>query len=259
VVFTGYILGFHLGAFFVLPVQGTIKKGIQMSQLANLLTTLSLFCGFSSVLLSLAGEFTFSAYAIILSVVLDGFDGQVARKTQASSEFGKELDSLVDVVSFGVAPVLLGSIFIYRQFYLLAIAALFIYLLCAVIRLARYNIVTKDCQDNCFNGLPTTVSGGVLVSFVLVCRHKEIAAQSVNLSFIILVLILASLMVSRIRYLNLDGLKRALGGILKPVIMIILFVFILALYFNKVGILLFSIFLIYLIFSPFVVKRLNNV
>lgn len=230
-----------------------------MSQLANLLTILSLFCGFCSVLLSLAGEFTFSAYAIILSVVLDGFDGQVARKTQASSEFGKELDSLVDVVSFGIAPVLLGYIFIYRKFYFLAITVLFIYLLCAVIRLARYNIVTKVCQDNCFNGLPTTVSGGILASFVLVCRYKEVSAQSVNASFILLVLILACLMVSRIRYLNLEGLKKALGNMLKPVILALFFIFILALYFNKAGILLFSIFLIYLIFSPFVVKRLNNV
>jgi len=254
-----YFLGFDFRATLFLFIPGFLKKGIEMSQLANFLTILSLFCGFLSVLLSSAGQFTFSAYAIILSVVLDGFDGQVARKTQASSEFGKELDSLVDVVSFGIAPVFLGYIFIYNEFYFLAVGALFIYLLCAVIRLARFNITAETPYHNYFTGLPTTVSGGMLASFVLIYRREETQPVFINVFFVWLVLLLAYLMVSRVGYLSLDGLKKMLGNILKPVLLSFFIIFCLALYRDKVGITLFSIFLIYLIFSPFVVKRLNNV
>jgi len=230
-----------------------------VSQFANLLTILSLFCGFLSVLLSLAGQFTFSAFAIIFSVCLDGLDGQVARKFQALSDFGRELDSLVDVVSFGIAPVLLGYIFIYNEFYSWAIAGLFIYLLCAVVRLARYNICEKTPEQNYFIGLPTTVSGGILASFILIYRRQAIPPKFISAFFILLLLSLAYLMVSRARYLNLDGLKQAFGRILKPVILGVFITLSLALYRDKLGVALFSIFLIYLIFSPFVVKRLNNV
>lgn len=235
--------------------------GKSSSLMANLLTALSLFCGFISIILSLDGNFTLSSYAIMLSVVLDGLDGQVVRKSQIASDFGKELDSLVDVVTFGIAPVLLGYTFVYSHFHLLAAFGLFIYLLSAVIRLARYNI-TKDIAVNYFMGLPTTVAGGVLASFVLVYRERGEAAilpGVVPSLFIFLVLLLAYLMVSRVRYLNLDGLQQILRGRLKPVILFLFIILSLALYWDKMGIVLFSIFLIYLIFSPFVVKRLNSI
>ncbi|MCM8796119.1 MAG: CDP-alcohol phosphatidyltransferase family protein, partial [Candidatus Omnitrophica bacterium] len=87
-----------------------------MKYLANFLTTLSIFCGFLSIVFSLEGHFTFACGAIILSVILDGIDGQVARKDPTPNEFGKELDSLTDVICFGIAPSLLGYIFIYREF-----------------------------------------------------------------------------------------------------------------------------------------------
>jgi CDP-diacylglycerol--serine O-phosphatidyltransferase len=231
-----------------------------MSQLANLLTGLSLFCGFISIILSLDGHFTFSSYAILLSVVLDGLDGQVARKSKSSSDFGKELDSLVDVVSFGIAPALLGYTFIYSHFHILAAVGLFIYLLCAVIRLARYNIA-KDTGGNCFIGLPTTAGGGMLASFVLIYRGREgeILLEFVPVVFLSLALLLAYLMVSRVPYLNLDGLKHLFKKRLKQLILFLLILLSLAVYWDKIGISLFCIFLIYLIFSPFVVKRLNSV
>jgi len=81
-----------------------------MNYLANFLTVLSLFFGFLSIIFSLESHFTFASWAIILSVIFDGLDGQVARKNPVPSEFGKELDSLADVVSFGIAPSILGYI-----------------------------------------------------------------------------------------------------------------------------------------------------
>lgn len=242
-----------------------------MNYLANSITALSLICGFIAIIFSLGSHFTFASWAIILSVIFDGLDGQIARKNPILSEFGKELDSLVDVVSFGIAPSILGYVFIYSQLQLqatLAALILFLYLLCSALRLARFNITPKEKLVNYFNGLPTTASGGILASFILIYRKKQdmllpkfipkiLLPQFIPVIFLIMVLLLSFLMISRVRYLNLDGLKQLFG---KKIIWVILFlsiILIIAVYLQKAGIILFSLFLVYLIFSPFVVKRLN--
>ncbi|MBN1914217.1 MAG: CDP-diacylglycerol--serine O-phosphatidyltransferase [Candidatus Omnitrophica bacterium] len=231
-----------------------------MNKLANFLTFLSLFCGFISLIFSLEHHFTFASWAIILSVILDGLDGQIARKNTFSSDFGKELDSLVDVVSFGIAPALLGYIFIYRDFYLWAVVALFIYLLSSVTRLAKYNITPKEKLQKFFFGFPTTASGAVLASFILIYRKKDAVAlpSYVPAVFIFLVLILSYLMLCRARYLNLEGIKQLFGKKIRLFVVGGFLLLAVESYFRKAGITIFSIFLIYLIFSPFVVKRLNS-
>jgi len=232
-----------------------------MKTLANFITVLSLSCGFVSIVFSVEGHFTFASWAIILSVVLDGLDGQIARKNPLPSEFGKELDSLVDVVSFGIAPSILGYIFIYRHFYFWATLALFIYLFCSVMRLAKYNVTPKEKLVNYFYGLPTTVSGGMLASFILIFRKgKDISPlpQSLPVVFLFMVLFLAFLMVSRFRYLNLDGLKQLLAKKTKITVLVLIILLILAAFLRKAGIFIFTLFLIYLLFSPFMVKRLNS-
>jgi CDP-diacylglycerol---serine O-phosphatidyltransferase len=222
-----------------------------MKHLANILTSLSLLCGFASILFSLEGHFTFAAWAILVSVVLDGLDGQVARMAASSSEFGKELDSLVDVVAFGIAPSILGYIFICQTFHAWATLALFIYLLASVIRLAKYNITAPDKIRTFFYGLPTTVSGGVIASAILL--YRKYARIPPSLIFFVLVLILAVLMVSKIHYLNLDGLRRAIG---KRMVLLLLIAAPCLAFFTEIT--LFGAFLIYLLFSPFVVKSLGN-
>ncbi len=232
-----------------------------MKTLANFITVLSLSCGFASIVFSVEGHFTFASWAIILSVVFDGLDGQVARKNPLPSEFGKELDSLVDVVSFGIAPAILGYIFIYRAFYFWATLTLFIYLSCSVMRLAKYNITPKEELVNYFYGLPTTVSGGVLASFILIFRKgKDLSPlpQSVPLVFLFMVLLLAFLMVSHVRYLNLDGLKELFAKKTKLTVLSLIILLIFAAFLRKAGVSIFMLFLIYLLFSPFVVKRLSN-
>lgn len=240
-----------------------------MNYLANFLSILSLLCGFISMIFSLESHFTFASWAIILSVVFDGLDGQIARRNPIPSEFGRELDSLVDVISFGIAPSLLGYIFLWRDFYLWAALALFIYLLCSVLRLARYNVAPKGRLTNYFIGLPTTASGGVLVSFILIYRKKEdmfvpeflpalLSPKFIPIIFLLLVLFLAYLMVSAVKYPNLDGLKRFFGRKVRWVILALAILLGITVYFEKAGITLFALFLIYLLFSPFVVKRLNH-
>jgi len=229
--------------------------------LANFITVLSLICGFASIIFSIEGHFTFASWAIILSVIFDGLDGQVARKNPVPSEFGKELDSLVDVVSFGIAPSMLGYIFVYRTFYFWATLALFIYLFCSVMRLAKYNITPKEKLADYFYGLPTTVSGGILASFILIYRKgKDISPlpQSVPTIFLFMVLLLAFLMVSRVRYLNLDGLKQLFGKKTNLTVLILIALLILDAFLRKAGVFIFTLFLIYLLFCPFMVKRLNS-
>lgn len=233
---------------------------MNLNKLANFITGLSLISGFVSIFFSLESHFTFACWAIILSVIFDGIDGQIARKNPTPSEFGKELDSLVDVISFGIAPSILGYIFVYRDFYFWATLALFIYLVCSVTRLARFNITPKEKLVNYFYGLPTTVSGGILASFILIFRKRYDVTllQFVPVIFLFMILILAFLMTSRIRYLNLDGLIQLFGKKIKLVVSILAIILIVAGFLGKAGIATFTLFLIYLIFSPLIIKRLNH-
>jgi CDP-diacylglycerol--serine O-phosphatidyltransferase len=231
-----------------------------VNYLANFLTVSSLICGFVSIIFSLESHFTFASWAIILSVIFDGLDGQIARQNPIPSDFGKELDSLVDVISFGIAPAILGYIFIYKTFYLWSTLALLVYLFCSVWRLAKYNITPKEKLINYFYGLPTTASGGMLASFILIFRNKHPVPlpQFVPTVFLFLVLILAFLMISRARYLNLDGLKQFLGEKVRLTVLLLTVLLVIETFLRKVGIIVFTLFSIYLIFSPFVVKRLNH-
>ena len=220
--------------------------------LANLLTILNFICGFLSIIFSLESRFTLASWLIILSVILDGLDGQAARLNPASNQFGRELDSLADLISFGVAPVILGYTFVYRQLYLWGIIALFIYLLCGVIRLARFKVTAKEKLENYFYGLPITVSGGILASFILSCiKYNSPFTPAI---FIFIVLALALLMVSRFRYLNLSSLTHLLGR--RKIIIFSVIASGAAVFLPEISI--FALFLIYLTISPFIVRLLDS-
>ncbi|MCX7661677.1 MAG: CDP-diacylglycerol--serine O-phosphatidyltransferase [Candidatus Omnitrophica bacterium] len=224
--------------------------------LANFFTILSLFAGFLSIVLSLEEHFTFACWFIFISVILDGLDGQIARINLTANDLGKELDSLVDVVSFGLAPSILGYTFIYREFYLGAVLGLFFYLLCSTWRLARYNVTPMD-KDKIFYfyGLPTTASGASLASFVLIYRKKESLGYLPYL-FLFLVIILGILMISKIHYLNLDGIKRLFGRRFSVFCLILIALLILSLFLGFSGMTLFLVCLVY-IFSPLLIKNLK--
>jgi len=234
-----------------------------MSQLANIISIISLLCGFTSIIFSLEGHFTFASWAIIFSVIFDGIDGQVARMINPPSNFGKELDSLVDVISFGIAPTVLGYIFVYRDFQLFATVALFVYLLCSVMRLAKYNITVKGETKNYFYGLPTTASGGILASFILI--YRRYTYMPAPIAFFILVIVLAALMVSKIKYANLDAIKDlfkdlpliAIGVILAGIISVAVFYVLTGVFLSEIFI--FTLFVIYLLFSPFMLKSFSSV
>ncbi|HEY2027870.1 MAG TPA: CDP-diacylglycerol--serine O-phosphatidyltransferase [Myxococcales bacterium] len=179
-----------------------------MFVLPNLFTVSSIFCGVYSITLS-AGEptgdnFYRAAVAIFFGSFFDAFDGRVARLTRTQSDFGVELDSLADVISFGVAPAILVFKWALSG---LGFAGFFIcsaYASCGAIRLARFNVLAhaEAGTQRYFVGLPIPLAAGMLVSVVIALNSlREPVAEAVGLwPIAILVLVLAFLMVSTIRY-----------------------------------------------------------
>src|SRR3990167_6074066 len=142
-----------------------IKKGIFL--LPNLITSASLFGGFYSIIASLDGEFNKAAIAIIVSAVLDGLDGRIARLTRSTSKFGVEYDSLADLVAFGLAPGILIFTWALRPFGKYGWLAAFLYVVCGALRLARFNVQITTIESKRFNGLPIPAAAAMVASTVL--------------------------------------------------------------------------------------------
>lgn len=138
---------------------------INVNIIPNMFTLANLFCGFLSLTFTLDGKIKLAAGMILLSVLLDSLDGKVARKFSVSSDFGKQLDSLCDLVSFGVAPALLAyKVFLQEHlgYYGILIAAVFT--LCGAVRLARFNVLDVSTY---FLGVPITFAGGLMALLML--------------------------------------------------------------------------------------------
>jgi len=179
-----------------------------MFVLPNLFTVSSIFCGVYSITLS-AGEptgdnFYRAAVAIFFGSFFDAFDGRVARLTRTQSEFGVELDSLADVVTFGVAPAILVYKWALAGMGLFGIVICSIYAACGAIRLARFNVLAhaESGTQRYFVGLPIPLAAGMLVALVIALNNLESpVSEAVGLwPIAALVLVLAFLMVSTIRY-----------------------------------------------------------
>jgi CDP-diacylglycerol--serine O-phosphatidyltransferase len=177
-----------------------------ITNLPNLFTTASIFCGFYSLVLAseaTAGDTETlyrAALAIIFAAFFDALDGRVARLTNTSSEFGIQYDSLADVISFGVAPAFLLYKWGLAFYGGLGLAISFLYLSAGAMRLARFNIITKKMSNRYSLGLTITESGGMVAGIVVV--HHRIGAEYVynHLNVALSVLVLAYLMVSNIRF-----------------------------------------------------------
>jgi CDP-diacylglycerol--serine O-phosphatidyltransferase len=216
-----------------------------VSAVPSLFTTGNIFCGFYSVMESLAGaqslalgdaaraaeHFDRAAINIGLSVLFDFLDGRIARMTGATSEFGLELDSLADVLSFGVAPALLAYCWGYGlpELHKVAWAVSFIFVVCGALRLARFNVQSRQpnpklppkdpAEKKAFVGMPTPASASLIASIVhfwpTPISHTEpvrVPGTSHSLDYralavmlLMVVACLSFLMVSTIRYSSLKG------------------------------------------------------
>jgi CDP-diacylglycerol--serine O-phosphatidyltransferase len=177
------------------------RKGIYI--LPNLFTLCGLFSGFYAIIASQAGHFSLSAMAIFVAMLFDTLDGRVARLIKAQSAFGAELDSLIDMVSFGVATMLV--MFNYALIHLshfhlgkLGWVVAFVYVACVAIRLARFNISAPDKRY--FQGIPCPAAAAVLMSFVWVANLYHFQGVWVYVVCAVLTVCLGLIQVSNIPY-----------------------------------------------------------
>lgn len=137
--------------------------------LPNIFTALNMACGFASILLSIQGKVYEACMVLILGAIFDSVDGRVARMTGTSSSFGEQFDSLSDLISFGLAPAILVHQKYLFQYGRLGAVVSFVFLLCAALRLARFNANIEKIGREFFQGLPSpgaalAVIGSVLLS-----------------------------------------------------------------------------------------------
>jgi len=165
--------------------------GLVTKRAANFITFLNIMFWSTSILYTINGNYKIAAILILAAVVMDGLDGRVARKLQTSSDLGRELDSLCDIVSFGVAPaVLLYSQVLASNYYFMGLAAFLLYIICGAYRLARFNVMNIS---EYFLGLPITIAGGLLAILSLLAVYLH------PLVILLLVMALSLFMISAIR------------------------------------------------------------
>lgn len=163
----------------------TIKR--IKGQSANIFTVLNLTLGTASILSILHGELRLSLLFIFLAALFDRFDGMLARKLGIESEFGKQLDSLCDIISFGIAPAFLMYESIINEFGLPGAFFTVLYIICGSIRLARFNVTEFSGH---YTGLPITAAGCILTFSFLFIKWFPPSF------FMFLTLILSLLMIS---------------------------------------------------------------
>ena len=173
------------------------RRGVYL--LPGLFTVASMFCGWASIVYAMRGEYGTAGPLIGFAMVLDMLDGRIARMTGSTSEFGEEFDSLADIISFGVAPATLVFAWGLEPLGRLGWAAAFLYLTAAAMRLARFNIQGKSGDKRYFVGLPSPPAAGVLAATVF-AYPAGLTGTRESLLALLVVLVPAALMVSRIRF-----------------------------------------------------------
>lgn len=188
-----------------------------MFVLPNLFTVSSIFCGFYALTLCVGEASSVQLYQAALSIFFgiffDGFDGRVARLTKTQSQFGMELDSLADVVTFGAAPAVLVWKWALQPLGFLGVFIGFAFAACGALRLARFNVLAQrnphGGASSFFVGLPIPLAAGVVISMVLAWHGAQGGplADSARWPVAGAVLFLSLLMVSTVRYRTFKDLK----------------------------------------------------
>ena len=195
------------------------RRGIYL--IPSLFTACNLLCGYYAILMALQGtslDFDNAAKAIGLAIVFDSLDGRIARMIGGDSEFGKQLDSLADVISFGVAPAMLAFVWglhglsendpLARNVLLMGWIVTLGFVLCCAWRLARFNIqgMMPGTSNRYFVGMPTPGAAAMVAAMV---HAKKFPLDDMRLAaaWLVLVGVLAVLMVSKLRFYGFKDLK----------------------------------------------------
>ena len=149
-----------------MPEDDKKKPARSVYLLPNMLTTLSMFLGFLAMVWAAQGRFESAGMAILVSALMDGLDGKVARLTNTASEFGVQYDSLADLVAFGLSPAFLVWSWQLSNFGRVGLAGAFVYMACGALRLARFNVSAGQTSKRFFIGLPIPAGGCVMVTLV---------------------------------------------------------------------------------------------
>lgn len=201
--------------------------------LPNLLTTGTLFGGFYAIVASIDSNFARAGIAVFVAMVFDGLDGRVARWTNTQSDFGKEYDSLSDMVAFGVAPAIMvyqwgvERIADYGGFWgRFGWLAAFFYAVAAALRLARFNSRTAVADKRYFEGLPSPSAAATVAGFIWVASEFELAGLPGLLLAFLITIVIGALMVSRFSYwsgkeLNVRGRIPWVYALIIPLIYVI--------------------------------------
>ncbi len=155
--------------------------------LPNMLTLIGVCIGITSIRFALDGRYEFAIIAIIIAAVIDGLDGRIARLIKGTSKVGKELDSLTDMISFGVAPAFIMYFWKLNELGRFGWLICLIYVICVALRLARFNVNTggePSWRDNFFEGVPSP-AGGILVLTPLIFSMSSIELFKIDYSIIV--------------------------------------------------------------------------
>ncbi len=174
-----------------------LRRGISL--LPSLFTTGNIFCGFYAFIAVLDQKFYLAAWAIVIAIIFDALDGRIARLTNTTSEFGMHYDSLADIISFGIAPAFLIYVWKLKPFGRIGWMAAFLFLLCAALRLARFNAMPDDERSQHFIGLPTPGAAAVIATIVIISEDGifDTLHPFILVAFFYM---LAFLMVSNVEY-----------------------------------------------------------
>jgi CDP-diacylglycerol--serine O-phosphatidyltransferase len=234
-----------------------LKKGIYI--IPSLFTCGNMSCGCLSVMASINGDLTEAAWFLILAIVFDMLDGRIARVTKTTSEFGVQLDSLSDLVSFGIAPSVMMYQLVLNSMGKIGMAIAVLFVLCSALRLAKFNVKAKEgIVHSCFMGLPTPASAGLLISFVL--SYELFVAdpgQSLTVKTIpllmknmpvffklmpIVMIILSLLEVSNVQYFSFKKIKLSKPKAFRFLVLVVLMILLVLAFPQNVIFILFSLY-----------------
>jgi CDP-diacylglycerol--serine O-phosphatidyltransferase len=200
------------------PPRGRRGVGRVVIVVPSIFTLANLFFGIWSIVLASRGEFYLASWWLVIAGVLDTLDGRIARLSKTGSRFGAELDSLVDLVSFGVAPALLIFFLVFSEQGGFTWLFSYGFVVCMALRLARFNLGGPDHDPATgFRGLPSPAAGMTLATYYPFTQTEFYQLQLAGLPWleimIFLILLLSLAMVSSVRYARLPriGIRSARG------------------------------------------------
>ncbi|MEJ2717571.1 MAG: CDP-diacylglycerol--serine O-phosphatidyltransferase [Deltaproteobacteria bacterium] len=175
-----------------------MKKGIFI--LPSLLTLTSIFLSFYAIISAINENFVLAGALILAAAFFDGIDGKVARLTKTTTRFGLELDSLADVISFGVAPALLMYIWALAPYGRVGWVSAFVFVSCGALRLARFNVQSGQIDPKRFIGLPIPAAAAMIAVTVLFFHKLGLNGVHYRLPLLLLNFALSYLMVSQVKF-----------------------------------------------------------